>query len=87
MAEYIKWATPIAAAIEIARSDWERQIQETAALFRWWKRQHPEGDKLDWLSYSGAAGFHSSAASRVWHTALAPPPGIRELSKNRSSLA
>lgn len=88
MAGNIKWATPIAAATEIARSNWEREIQETATLFRHWKRQHPAGDKLDWLSYSGAAGIHSSAASRVWNcaqTGLAPPPGIRERCKNRAS--
>ncbi|KAL4234902.1 hypothetical protein ACF0H5_006543 [Mactra antiquata] len=53
MSGYIKWATPLATATEIAHSQWSREVKNAKTLFTWWKRQYPTSTRQDWLFYSG----------------------------------
>ncbi|KAL4234308.1 hypothetical protein ACF0H5_005959 [Mactra antiquata] len=66
MSGYIKWATPLATATEIAHSQWSREVKNAKTLFTWWKRQYPTSTRQDWLFYSGRQDVRFEAAAHVW---------------------
>ena len=62
----INWVTPIAMATAMSGSEWKRELKEANALFKIWRKQHPNDPERDWLSYSGQLGIRSRPSKREW---------------------
>ena len=64
----INWVTPIAMATAMAESEWKRELKEANALFKIWRKQHPNDPERDWLSYSGQLGIRSRPSGYTFET-------------------
>jgi hypothetical protein len=63
----IRWVTPLAQALEMAQSQWDRTVHKVSEHFHRWCKSFPVGAFRQWMVYSGSLGQDHMAAKYVWN--------------------
>ncbi len=79
MAYTVTVVSDIATGLEIARSEWKRQVDEAVMYYRMWRRTNANSSNSEWLMHSGKLGVGRVAAGHAWDTNGQPTYAVTKI--------